>query len=99
MLSIPGFRKRSSANVSVSLDIIHEKANHWGPATPVPCPAYGLRLTDIWLIHGSTAEGTQRRRSLFPHSYSVYTTSGTKLGAHEDSGKRAERQLRPTLGE
>jgi hypothetical protein len=38
----------------------------FGQLVPRPCPAYGARLSLSTIIHGSTKEGTQRRRVMFP---------------------------------
>jgi hypothetical protein len=38
----------------------------WGEATPVPCPAWGVRLSLLQLIHGSTIKSTRRRRTILP---------------------------------
>jgi hypothetical protein len=38
----------------------------FGRPVPAPCPAWGIRLSRSDIIHGSTDEGTQLRRVMFP---------------------------------
>jgi hypothetical protein len=42
-----------------------EDRDKWGKPVPVPCPAFGLRITRPDIIHGSTSQASVRRRTLF----------------------------------
>jgi hypothetical protein len=44
----------------------HDEKRLFGDLVPTPCPAYGARLSLSTIVHGSTKEGTRRRRVMFP---------------------------------
>jgi hypothetical protein len=43
-----------------------EDQTTWGEPVPMPCPAWGIRLTLPQLIHGSTPRSVRRRRTVLP---------------------------------
>lgn len=48
-----------------------DERRRFGELVPVPCPAYGARLSLSTIVHGSSKEGTQRRRVMFPWHTSI----------------------------
>jgi hypothetical protein len=73
----------------------------WGEPQPQPCRKMGLRLTHPALIHGSTNQGTQQRRTLFAWHTAIHSDHSTldgnqKVTWQDLSSSHREKMFPPT---
>jgi len=73
-------RDRCATNgvtTDASKNYLPEDERDFGRAIPMPCPAFGVRITRPDMIHGSTSKASRRRRVIYPWYTSIKADHST----------------------